>query len=191
MELWKLFIKYCPRPGMIKIRTFNPHIGRAGLLRSAKAGVVSGVISGVVFAPLFLLVQWVFGWLIHPQSNELAMYWSFERMVAEHFLSPYFVTFLIPSIIVLMILGLFFGLLFIVLYDKLPGKTSTMKGIVTGIIYGAAFYLGLPLIVYLITGLPENTGALGADVIMVGLGTSILWGWLLGRFWAGERFGKL
>ncbi len=57
MDIWKRFIKYCPRPSMIKIRTFNPHISRAGLLRGAKAGAVSGVIYGALFGSIFNIVN--------------------------------------------------------------------------------------------------------------------------------------
>ena len=122
-------------------------------------------------------------------------------MVAEHFLSPYFLTNIIPSIIFGVISGLLFGSLFIVLYDKLPGKTPMRKGVVTAISYWAAAYLGFPVIVYLIMGLFANWGFdsmvsyftninHGWPIITVGLGTTLLWGWLLGRFWTSDRLGK-
>jgi hypothetical protein len=186
---------------MIKLQTLNPGLTKVELNQGAKVGAVSGVISGAVFSPLVFVVSWVIGWLTFPalwQPIEPgAMYWSFEEMVAHHFLSPYFLTQTIPSIIFGAVAGLLFGSLFIVLYEKLPGKTPTMKGIVTAIIHWAAAYLIFPLLVPFIMGwYPRYPSTYftdirhGGPIITVGLGTSLLWGWLLGRFWTSDRLGK-
>jgi hypothetical protein len=196
MDRWMRFIHWCRQPNIIKLRTFNPGLSRVELSMGAKVGVVSGIISGAVFSPLSLLGGWVLGSLMHRPSNELVGYVSFERFVADTLLSPYFVSVIVQNIILGMIAGLLFGSLFIVLYDKLPGKTPTMKGIVTAISYWAALYLGFPLLVYLSTGWFDSMVSYftnirhGGPIITVGLGTSILWGWLLGRFWTSERLGK-
>jgi hypothetical protein len=201
MDSWMRFIHWCRQPTMIKLHTFNPGLTRVELNMGAKVGAVSGVISGAVFAPLSLLLSWIIGTLTFRPNDELGQYVSFERYVADTFLSPYFVTHLVPSIILGVIAGVLFGSLFIVLYDKLPGNTPTMKGIVTGIIYWAAAYPGFVLLSGIIMGgffwggfdslvsFFTNINH-GGPIITVGLGTSLLWGWLLGRFWTSERLGK-
>jgi hypothetical protein len=100
------------------------------------------------------------------------------------------------NIIFGVILGLIFGLVFVALYNKLPGKTPTIKGIVTSIIYWVAIPLGLSVLFHL-----NQSGFEGLHLFFssssnwmptaIGLGTLIIWGWLLGRLWESERFGKL
>ena len=184
MELWKRFIDWCRRPGMIKIRTFNPGIGMAALFRGATAGAVSGVIYGPV------------NWLIINIGINLPYgdlgNWVNRIMTDGMWALNCIITNLISGVI----LGLVFGLIFAALYDKLPAKTPAIKGIVISIIYWVAMPLGLPVLSYLyrwgFEGLYEFfSWSSNWMPTAIGLGALIMWGWLLGRFWGSERFGKL
>ena len=169
---------------MIKIRTFNPGIGMAELFRGAKAGAVSGVIYGPV------------NWLIiniglNVPYGHLGNW--FARIMTD---GMYALNCIIMNLISGVILGLVFGLIFVALYDKLPGKTPAIKGIVISIIYWIAIPLGLPVLSYLnrwgFEGLYEFFSSPSSWMpTAIGLGALIIWGWLLGRFWESERFGKL
>jgi len=193
MELWKRFIDWCQRPALMKIRRFNPGIGMVELFRGAKAGVVSGIICSAVNSPLINFGFWVYG-SIRAQQYNLPVQ-SFGDWVAS-IMQPWFLASIILSIIVGVIGGLIFGLMFAGLYDKLPGKTSAIKGIVISIIQWVAIPLGLPVIQHLnwygFEGLYWFfSSPFSWMPTAIGLGTLIIWGWLLGRLWESERFGKL
>jgi len=185
MDRWKRFIDWCRRPGMIKIRTFNPGIGTAELFRGAKAGAVSGVIYGAINAPIINMgINLIDGnlgnWIARIMTD--GWFWLGGAILMNIFFG--------------VILGLIFGLIFVALYDKLPGKTPTIKGIVTSIIYWVTIPLGLSVLFHLnqsgFEGLHEFfSGPHNWMPTAIGLGVLIIWGWLLGRFWESERFGKL
>ncbi len=193
MDRWKRFIDWCRRPDIIKIQRFNPSIGMAALSRGAKAGAVSGVIYGAVTSPLINFGLWVYGSIRAQQYNLPAQ--TFGDWVVG-MVQPWFLASIIANIIVGVIGGLIFGFAFVGLYNKLPGKTPEIKGIVISIIHWVSIPLGLPVIFHLnlygFEGLywffcsPFNWMPTA-----IGLGALIMWGWLLGRFWGSERFGKL
>ena len=180
MDHWKRFIDWCKRPDMIKIRTFNPSIGIAELLRGAKAGAVSGVIFGALLGSIGNIGLNVINGIINGRLE-----WFVASLMTEGmmWLGP-----IIVYIIFGVIGGLIFGLMFAALYDKLPGKTPKSKGIVTSIIFWVVLILGFPALANLyrwgFEGLYEFVcGSFYQTQAVIGLGTSILWGWLLGRFW--------
>jgi len=184
MDLWKRFIDWCRRPDMIKIRRFNTSIGTVALFRGAKAGVVSGVIYGPV------------NWLIINIGINLP-YGNLGNWFAGIMTDGMWaLNCIIMNLISGVILGFVFGMMFAALYDKLPGKTPAIKGIMISIFYWVALPLGLPVLSYL-----YRWGFEGLDWFFsspsnwmptaIGLGALIIWGWLLGRFWQSERFGKL
>jgi hypothetical protein len=90
-----------------------------------------------------------------------------------------------------LVFGLIFGLIFAALYDRLPGKTPTIKGIMVSIVYWFTIPLGLPVLANLYRWGLEGLYWFLWEPTFIGLGTSIIWGWLLGHFWASERSGKL
>ena len=185
MDRWKRFFDWCRRSDMIKIRRFNPGIGMARLSRGATAGAVSGVIYGPVnWLIINIGISLPYGnlgnWVARIMTNGM---WALGAMI-------------IMNLIFGIILGLIFGLIFAALYDKLPGKTSAIKGIVISLIYWVAIPLGLPVIQHLnwygLEGLCWFfSSPFSWMPTAIGLGTLIIWGWLLGRFWESERFGKL
>ena len=193
MNSWKRFIDWCQRPGMIKIQRGNLGIGVAELSRGAKAGAVSGGVSGVVHSPIQNFGGMIV-WTIIGRLRNLPVQ-SFESWVAG-FMQPWFLASIIGQIIIGVVAGLIFGLMFAALYDKLPGKTPKMKGIVMSIIYWLALPVGIPMLYYI-----GDWGLEGLHAFFMGpyawvnpalsLIPSILWGWLLGHFWASERLGKL
>jgi len=162
---------------MIKLRTFNPHIGMVHLVRGAKAGAVSGVIYGAVNVLIINIgINLINGQLGNFVTGIMTDgLWLVGATLMNSILGA--------------VLGLIFGLIFVVLYDRLPGITSTDKGIVTSIIHWAAIPLGVSVLFY-----PEGLSVFFRSsrnwrVILIGLGTSILWGWLLGHFWERGRPG--
>ncbi len=177
MEIWTRFINWCQQPNMIKFRTFNPHIGMVHLVRGAKAGAVSGVIYGAVNVLIIniginLISGQLGNWIAGIMTDGL---WLVGAILLNS--------------IVGVIGGLIFGLIFVALYDKLPGTTPTDKGIVMSIIHWAAISLGLSVLFY-----PDGLGMFFSNAriwrpIVISLGTSILWGWLLGHFWESGRPG--
>jgi hypothetical protein len=194
MAIWKRFMAWCQKPGMIKIRTFNPHISMAGLLKGAKVGAVSGVFSGAVISPIMNFGSWPVVWLRRRLLN-LPIYSTFESHIATVMQPRYLVTIIIMSIIFEVFLGLIFGLIFAGLYDKLPGKTPKKKGIVMSIIYWLAIPVGISVLREIryggLLGLYWFFMGSGIWVTALGLIPSILWGYMLGRFWTSKRLGKL
>jgi hypothetical protein len=177
---------------MIKIRTFNPHVGMAGLLRGAKAGAISGVFSGAVISPIMNLGG---NFVSSLRARLLNLpYSSFESWIAS-IMQPWFLASIIMSIIFEVILGSIFGLIFAVLYDKLPGKTPKRKGFVMSIIYWLAIPMGISIFRSIrydgLIGLCWFFMGSGIWLTALGLIPSLLWGYLLGRFWAREKPGKL
>jgi len=158
--------------------------GIADLARGAKAGVVSGVIYGPV------------NWLIINIGINLINgnlgNWVTRFMTGGMWLLDCIIKNLISGLI----FGLILGLIFAAVYDKLPGKTPTVKGIVISIIYWVTIPLGLPVLSYL-----NQWGFEGLHLFfssptnwvptVIGLPTSIIWGWLLGYFWESDWLGKL
>ena len=193
MNYWKRFINWCQRPKMINRRTLNPHIHLPRLSRGAKVGSVSGIISGAVQSPIQNFGGNIV-WMLIARLRNLPVA-SFMDIVAGIMQSWFLVTIII-SIIFEFIAGLFLGLIFVVLFDKLPGKTPKRKGIVMSIIYWLALPVGIPMLRNV-----RDWGLEGLIVFLTGyfnwvnsaisLIPAILWGWLLGRFWISERFGKL
>jgi parallel beta-helix repeat protein len=172
MDLLTRFIAWCQRPDMIKLRTFNPHISMVHLVRGAKAGAVSGVIYGAVNAPIIniginLISGQLGNWIAGIMTDGL---WLLAAILMNSVIG--------------VIAGSIFGLIFVVLYDRLPGTTPTDKGIVMSIIHWAAIPLGLSVRLYMFF-----SNARIWRPIVIGLGTSILWGWLLGHFWESGRPG--
>lgn len=186
MELWKHFIEWCRNPSMIKIRRFNPGITMAALFRGTIAGAVSGVIHGAV-TPLIINI------VIHRPF----MHGGHLARSLAYVMRDYFVV--VPmSTVFGVIFGVIFGLIFVALYDRLPGKTPAIKGIMTSLIYWIAIPLCLTLRAYLhewgFEGLyllfdPDGFEIWG--LIAIELPLSIIWGWLLGRFWESEWLGRL
>jgi parallel beta-helix repeat protein len=160
---------------MIKIHTFNPHIGMVHLVRGAKAGAVSGAIYGALNTPIIniginLINGQLGNWVTGIMTDGL---WLVGATLMNTILGA--------------VLGLIFGLIFVVLYDRLPGITPTDKGIVTSIIHWAVIPLSLSVLFS-----PEGLSMFFSShrnwrPIVIGLGMSILWGWLLGHFWERGR----
>jgi parallel beta-helix repeat protein len=175
MDLWTRLIAWCQRPGMIKLRTFNPHIDMVHLVRGAKAGAVSGVIYGAVNAPIINIGINLFNgqlgnWVAGIMTDGL---WLLAAILMNSILG--------------VIAGSIFGLIFVVFYDRLPGTTPADKGIVMSIIHWATISLGLSVLFS-----PNGLYMFFSNAriwrpIVIGLGTSILWGLLLGHFWESGR----
>ena len=192
MGYWTRFTKWCQRPKMIKLHTFNPGLGRIELSRGAKAGAVSGIISGAIHSPIQNLGG-MFVWILIGRLRNLPVA-SFEDRIAG-IMQPWFLASIMGQIIIEVIAGLIFGLIFVALFDKLPGKTPTMKGIVMAIIYWLALPVGIPMLRDLRDGGLEGlimflTGYHNWVFSAISLIPAILWGWLLVRFWTRERLGK-
>lgn len=140
----------------------------AELGKGAKAGGVSGVIYGPVN---WLIINIGINGVAHVMTDGMWILGCITK-----------------NIISGVVLGLIFGLIFAALYDKLPGKTPAIKGIVISIIYWVTIPLGLPVLSTLYRWGFEG---LYWDFIWkptaIGLGTSIIWGLLLGSFW--DRLG--
>jgi hypothetical protein len=169
---------------MIKVRTVNPHIGMAELLRGAKAGAVSGIIFGALLGSIGNIGLNLINGIINGNLEYFVASLTTERMMS---LGP-----IIVYIIFGVIGGLIFGLMFAAIYEKLPGKTPKSKGIVTSIIFWVVLILGFPALYNLYRwGFEEFywfvRGSFYQEQAVIGLGTSILWGWLLGRFWERAR----
>jgi hypothetical protein len=145
-------------------------------------GAIAGAVSGVIYGP----VNWLF---INIGITDLPLSdWVANIMTS----GMWFLSCIIKSMISGVVLGLVFGLIFAVLYDKLPGKTSTIKGIVIPIIYWVIIPLGLPVLFHLYRWGFEGLYWFFSMPIYwsptaIGLGTSIIWGLLLGSFW--DRLG--
>jgi len=151
-------------------------------------GAIVGVVSGVIYGPLNWLV-------INLGINFINgnLYWWVTSLIAR---GGYILDCVVQNLISGLVLGLFLGLGFAFLYKKLPGNTSIIKGIVISIVYWLIIPLGLPILAYLIRGGFDYFywgfiygGMWKATVI--GLGPSLLWGWLLGYFWESDKLRKL
>ena len=186
MDIWTRFIEWCQRPNMIKLRMSNPHIGRAGLLRGAKAGAVSGVVHGAL---LGFVLNVVYNIIYGITKGRLELF-------LDSFMTGGLATFgpILSYILLGAIAGLIFGLMFAALYDKLPGKTPASKGIVTSIIFWGATLLGVPALYHLAQGGLEDLTwfiySMGWQQAVTGMYLAILSGWLLGHFWASDKLGK-
>jgi hypothetical protein len=170
---------------MIKIRAFNPHISRAGLVKGVKAGVVSGVIHGAL---LGFVLNIVYNVIYAIRMGRLELY-------LDNWMTRGAFGGILSYVIMGAVFGLIFGLMFAALYDKLPGKTPAGKGIITSIIFWGAALLGVPALYHLSQGGLEAVYwfviSMGWDQALTAMYLAIPSGWLMGRFWAGERFGKL
>lgn len=180
MDLWKHLISWCKRPNMIKTSEYNPQIV---MMSKLGRGVKVGATSGVIYGPL--------NWLIINMGLNLP-YGHLGNWISRIMTDgTWYLGCITINLVSGLIFGLIFGLLFAALYDKLPGKTSTMKGIMISIIYWFTIPLGLPVLANLYRWGLEGLYWFSWQPTLIGLGTSIIWGWLLGRFWASERLGKL
>lgn len=144
--------------------------------RGVKAGVVSGVIYGVVNVIVNLVVMGVILPSVFPEF--FVAVFDFVAMII-------FVVLLVAGLFAGVIIGLIFGFIFAVLYKELPGRTSAIKGV----IFSFALWAILGLTLQLATSVgwpPPEARHLLSIPIMISLGTSILWGILLGYFW--DRF---
>ena len=158
--------------------------GIADFARGAKAGVVSGAIYGpinwlIINIGIALINGDLGNWVTHIMTDGI-----------------WFLDCIIKNLISGLIFGLILGLIFAAVYDKLPGKTPTIKGIVISIIYWVTIPLGLPVLSYLsrwgFEGLYWEFVYAGTwKATTIALGTSIIWGWLLGYFWESDWLGKL
>ena len=158
---------------MIKLHTFNPHIGMVKLFKGAKAGAISGAIYGALGGPIGNIALWLqFNWL-NPR-NRTTLWEMLVRLFAER----WFWVSIMMSTIIGVIVGLFFGRIFLDNYDTVPGKTPAMKGIVISICQW--------IVLLLLVAAP-----FGWATVTVSLGHSMLWGQLLVHFWERERLGKL
>ncbi len=174
---------------MIKIRMFNPHISRAGLLKGAKVGAVSGVVHGALLGfmgnVVYNIIRGIINGIIKGRLE----------MVLDGFMTLARFGPILSYILLGAIFGPIFGLMFAALYDKLPGKTPAIKGIVSSIIFWGATLLGVPALIHLSQGGFEAFywffRSMGWQQLVTGMYLAIPSGWLMGRFWAGERFGKL
>jgi hypothetical protein len=161
---------------MIKIHTFNPHIGRIKLLphtKGVKAAAISGTIYGALLTPimnisLFLDMIWF-------RSIARATPWE---MLVEYYTDIWYWVGIIMYAIIGTIGGLITAWIFVDIYDSLPGKNPTMKGIVIG------FIQWISLVLFVAT-------PFGWASILMSLGNSILWGLSLGHFCSRESLGKL
>ena len=150
---------------------------KAELLRGAKAGAISGIIYGPI------------NWLSINIGINLS-YGTLGNWIARTITQgTWALTCIIKNIIGGVIGGMIFGVIFAVLYDKLPGKTSGIKIIIISIIYWVAIPLGLPVLNTLrLWGFEGFFWGFMWEPTLIGLVTSIIWGWLLGFFW--DRFGS-
>lgn len=186
MTFWTRFLKWCRKPEMIKVHTFNPSLGRIELIRGAKTGAVSGIIFGVLLGSILNIGLNIIYNMIH---GHLEYYMT--SLITEPPLAPIMV-----YIIFGVIGGLIFGLIFALLYDKLPGKTPKSKGIMTSLIFWGATVLGFPALINLCEGGFEGLywfviSSFYWEQAVIGLGSSAIWGWLIGHFWARGRISKL
>jgi hypothetical protein len=170
---------------MIKIHAFNPHISMAGLLKGAKVGAVSGVVHGALLGFMGNVVYNIIRGIINGHLHHImADLFSLGRW------GPILIYMLFGAIF-----GLIFGLMFAALYDKLPGKTPAGKGIVTSIIFWGVTLLGVPSLYHLSQGGLEDVYwffyGFGLEQAVTAMYLAIISGWLMGRFWTSERFGKL
>jgi riboflavin transporter FmnP len=151
-----------------------------------RRGAIAGVGSGVIYGP----INWLF---INLGLNIGHLeYWG-SGLVTD---GMWVLSCITKNLISGLIFGLVFGLMYVALYDKLPSTTSTAKGVMMSIIYWIAVPLSLSMLSRLhrdgIEGLYWSLSSLPFVLpIAIGLGTCVLWGWLLGRFWASEQLGKL
>jgi len=138
--------------------------------RGAKAGAVSGIIYGPI------------SWLFANIGLNLP-YGTMGNWVATMDLS--YLTCIISNIIVGALGGLIFGLFFAVLFDKLPGKTSDIKAFMISILFWITFHLVIPVLNTLRGYGFESFywDPFDSSMVVIGMGASILWGWLLGSFW--------
>lgn len=75
--------------------------------------------------------------------------------------------------------GLIFGLIYAAIYNSLPGSSSVAKGIVLAIIFWLILSVGIGFVVSGIFGMTYYI----LNSIIIGLIGSIIWGYLLGKFW--------
>lgn len=151
-------------------------------------GAIVGAVSGVIYGPLnWLIINIGINLINGNLDNWIA------RLITD---GGWLLGCIVKNLISGLAFGLILGLVFAVLYDKLPGKTPTIKGVVISIIYWVIIPLGLPVLTYLYRWGFEGFywefvygGMWKATAI--GLGPSIIWGWLLGYFWENDKLGKL
>ncbi len=155
-------------------------VGMAELRRGVKAGVVSGVIYGFVGGVLLGLVtiEVIFPVLTVPE---------FTTLFGGSFAWIIFVGVLLIGPLVGAIGGLILGLIFAALYGRLPGRKSMVKGVILAVVT-SAIALGPILGLVAAPGLPSEFLFLLPVLIALGLGTSVLWGVLLGTLW--DRLGR-
>jgi len=126
--------------------------------RGIKAGIIGGVIAGIILAILTALILFIF----EGSTDFTTTIW----------------TMIIGNLIGFIILGIIFGIIFAATYDKLPGATAIKKGMVLAIIIW---------IIFLLIGFFTSYSTYGIETfgggVITGLISSIIWGYLIGKFW--------
>ena len=149
--------------------------------RGIKAGIISGIIYGIIIGIFSAIVSFIMWDTISAAYDDVISGFGFGGLI-EFTLEGQIINGFIGGIIYGIIFGLIFGLIYAAVYNSLPGSTSIMKGIV------------LMLIVWLI--LSVGLGYLSIDLfgttyyivsLITGLIGSIIWGFLLGKFW--DKYG--
>jgi len=145
----------------------------AELVSGAKSGVISGSIYGVINT---VVINVVVTGLIFP-----TVFPEFFVGGLRFLRITVVAVWLIGGLIIGAFGGLVFGLIFAVLHGRLPGKTPKIKGIILSIVFWVIF--GLTQQLALSARWPPEAVFLISMPIMTSLGTSVLWGILLGTFW--------
>jgi hypothetical protein len=137
---------------------FEERLNMAEYGRGIKAGLIGGIVAGIVLAVLTAILIYV-----TEGSTDFAN--TITTIVAS-------------NLIGYIIFGIIFGIIFAAIYDKLPGATAIMKGMSLAIII---WILGI-IIGYFTTFQTFGITTFGGNII-IGLISSIIWGYIIGRFW--------
>ncbi len=146
----------------------------ADFVRGIKAGIVSGIIYGIISAILGLLIIMVYWQTLMGGLGVFFM--GTDMMAVFMFMLP---SLFIGAIVAGIIGGIIFGLIYAAIYNSLPGSTSVMKGIVLSLLFWIIFSLALGYTSMTVYGMEY----FAVNNVVIGLITSVIWGFLLGKFW--------
>lgn len=138
-------------------------------LRGGVGGIIAGVLSGI----LYIVLSFVIAAMICRPITFSEMIFISNALLFN--LYP-----LLPSILISGVVGgALFGLFYAATYPHLPGTTSINKGVFLGGVYWfiAAVILGL------IRTIPYFTISKYSTLLLTGLASYLLFGYLLGLTW--------